>query len=536
MLSTRSLTFCPVLTLLAAILVVVFSSTTIAQETEQPLNILYIMADDHAAKAVGAYDTMLSPLNPTPTLDRLADEGMLFEHLYATNSLCMPIRATLMSGEHSHRNGIRIISHFDVHTETPLMQDAIRPEKQLMPRTVQAMGYETAVIGKWHLVAEPVGFDYYNVLGGQGRYMNPLLKEKGVEAWRPDRLGGIEREGHVTDIITNEALDWLENRSAGDEKPFFLMLHYKAPHDMYENAPRYDEYLEDVEIPEPKSLWERGNHGPIERPQYSSSIGRRSPRKLGRSLGIDASLSDDEFKHEAYQYYLKRYLRCVKGIDDNLARVFAYLEESGQWDNTVILYTSDQGMLLGEHDYQDKRWIYEESIHMPLIIRCPGVTEPGSRCDALTTNIDWAPTLIDLAGGEIPDLMQGRSMVPLMAGERPDDWPTDMYYRYWMHMAHGHDVPAHFGVRTERYKLAFFYGLPLGLTHAPYDERPTEPHWEFYDLEVDPTEMNNLYESEQHAKIIAELKDRLLELREHYGDTDEEYPEVLEVMREHWED
>jgi arylsulfatase A-like enzyme len=257
---------------------------------------------------------------------------------------------------------------------------------------------------------------------------------------------------------------------------------------------------------------------------------------MGQHMKVDPNLPDEAYTREAYQRYLKRYLRCVKGIDDNLGRLLKHLEQSGELDNTVIMYTSDQGMMLGEHDYMDKRWMYEESYRMPFIVRWPETVAAGSTADALVNNTDFAPTILDIAGQTTPDSMQGRSFLPILAGKgEPEDWRTSTYYRYWMHMAH-HENPAHYGVRTKRYKLIFFYGLPLDAEFwriNPWNA-PTGPHWELYDLAKDPHEMSNVYGDPAYADVTKELKAELLRLKREVGDIDEKYPELMKVREKYW--
>jgi arylsulfatase A-like enzyme len=262
-----------------------------------------------------------------------------------------------------------------------------------------------------------------------------------------------------------------------------------------------------------------------------TSIGKRNKRRnMGMHMFVDQSLPDEQYKRTAYQRYLKKYLRCVRGVDDNLGRLFAFLEKTGQMDDTVIIYTSDQGMMLGEHDYIDKRWMYEESMRMPFLVRYPRMIKPGTRTDEIINNTDFAPTILELAGLKAPGYMQGRSFVPLLRGKTPSDWPKSTYYRYWMHMAH-HDNPAHFGVRTKEYKLIFFYGL----NYKKGGPKPTEAGWELYDMKNDPYEMNNLYGEPKYAAVVKELKAELLRLRKKYNETDDKYPHIQRVIDEYWD-
>ncbi len=482
-----------------------------------PPNILFLMADDHAAHALGAYGGRLAQLDPTPVLDRLAADGMLFENAFCTNSICTPSRATLLTGQYSHINRVTTLNG---HLEG---------DRQFVANLIRDAGYQTAMVGKWHLKREP-SFDYYCVLPGQGSYFNPVMRESG-KPW-PDnlrRFSGYDST-HSTDAIVATSIAWLDRRDR--DRPFFLMNHFKAPHDNFENAERYDFLYENTTIPEPESLWMVPNHGSESTRGSGTSIGKRNARRnMGHHMFVNPGLGVEEYKRTAYQRYLKKYLRCVKGVDDGVARLLAYLEREGELDNTVILYTSDQGFMLGEHDYIDKRWMYEESMRIPLIIRHGATVKAGSRSQALVNNTDLGPTLLALAGVETPEYMQGRALTPLLQGDVPDDWRTSTYYRYWMNYAH-HDVPAHYGVRTANHKLIFFYGLPLNAPGARPSE--TAPGWELYDLRSDPQEMRNVYGDSQYSETVARLKKELLRLKTQFGDTDEPYPDLMEMRNKYW--
>ena len=481
-----------------------------AADADKP-NILFIMSDDHAAHAIGAYGGRLAALNPTPTLDRLAAEGVRFTNAFCTNSICTPSRATLLTGQYSHVNGVTTLS------------GRLEADRQYLATAMRQAGYETAMIGKWHLKAEPAAFDYYAVLAGQGNYFNPIFRVQGPQPWPENTVHKMGYNSvHSSDAVTKLSLEWLKQRKR--DKPFFLMHHFKAPHDNFENAERYDWLYQDIDIPEPPSLRERGNHGPLGRPRYGTSVGLRNEYNMGRRLDVDRNLAEQEYLRESYQRYLKKFLRCVRGLDDNIAKLLKHLKSTGELDNTIIIYTADQGFMLGEHDYIDKRWMYEESLRMPFIVRDPRAKQEGQICDAIVNNVDFAPTLLAMAGAETPTQMQGRSFWPLVQGEPvPADWPTATYYRYWMHMAHHHN-PAHYGIRTKDHKLIFFYGLPLDAPGAK--PNPTEPHWEMYDLSNDPQEMNNVVADPAYADKLASLKLQLQQLQSKIGDTDEKYPGV----------
>lgn len=482
-------------------------------------NILFIMSDDHAAHAISAYGSRLAKVAPTPNIDRLAREGILLQNAFCTNSICTPSRATLMTGQYAHTNGILTLSY------------RLDRERHVLSKLIQAAGYQTAMVGKWHLGVEPAGFDYYCVLPGQGSYFNPIMREKG-KPWPNNerRFAGYDSK-HSSDVITDQSLRWLKKRDK--KKPFFLMHHFKAPHDNFENAERYDWLFDDVDIPEPQSLWKKPNYGSEATKGTGTSISKRNKRRnMGYHMFVDRDLPDEQYTRTAYQRYLKKFLRCVRGVDDSVGRLLKYLEDTGDLDNTVILYTADQGFMLGEHDYIDKRWMYEESLRVPFLVRYPKTIRAGSVDDSIVNNVDFAPTLLDFAGIKAPASMQGRSFRPILEGRPPADWPTSTYYRYWMHQAH-HDVPAHYGVRTKQYKLIFFYGLPLDARGAR--KTPTTPGWELYDLRKDPHEMNNVYRDPAYANVVKELKAELLRLKKQVGDTDEKYPELMAVREKYWD-
>ena len=526
-------------------------------------NIIYIMSDDHTTQAFGVYGSRLASLNPTPNLDKLAGEGMLFENCFVNNAICVPSRAAIITGQRAQTNGVLDL------------EGAISADKQYLPKEMKQLGYQTAIVGKWHLHDEPAAFDYYQVLPGQGKYFNPEFRVRGDKPW-PENL--VETNGHSSDKIMDITLDYLENKR-DPNKPFFLMHHFKAPHDDFEYAPRYEDYLSDIHIPEPESLYESKRHGSVGIRGNNDSLTRIigssvSHRNLIRNQAMNIYWKDstiykkyrnardiraDEYQpwqmtaqervyaSKTYQDYLKKYLRCVKGVDDNIKRLLDYLEEKDLLDNTIIVYTGDQGFMLGEHDYIDKRWMYDESMRMPFFVRYPEKIKPGTRTDAIINNTDFAPTLIALAGGTPPDYMQGKSFKTILeTGEEPEDWQQATYYRYWMHLAHKHQNPAHFGIRTKSYKLIFYYGrywVDTDNPDATWNKESwgndfanhTPPAWEFYDLEKDPKEMNNAYSDPAYGEIIKELKDQLLKLREDLNETDDNYPHIQQVIEANWD-
>lgn len=453
-------------------------------------NILYIMSDDHTGAAIKRYGGHLAGVIETPNIDRIAAEGMRLKNCFCTNSICTPSRAAILTGQYSHINGVKNLGQ------------ALDRDRPNVAKLLRQAGYQTAVVGKWHLKSEPSGFDYYNVLPGQGKYgvRNTVeLKEKG-DSWGTKK----DYAGYVTDIITDVSLQWLERRDK--DKPFFLMCHHKAPHGLWEYNPKYEHLYEDIEFPEPVSLWEDKSH----RSAASRDAGRNILGLAGRMESptwptgqLDTTGMDDTAKIKAaYQKYLHDYMRCIASVDESVGRLLDYLDKEGLADDTVVIYTSDQGMFLGEHEYYDKRWIFEDSLRMPFVVRYPGRIRAGSVNSDIVTNVDFAPTLLDFAQEATPADMQGKSFCSNLAGKTPADWPTSMYYRYWMGAS---GVPAHYGVRTQRYKLIYYYGTPSG--------------WELYDLLKDPLEIKNVYDDPAYAGIVSQTTAELNRLRKYYGDT-----------------
>ncbi len=465
-------------------------------------NILFIFCDDHATQAISAYGGPLAEIAPTPNIDRIAKEGKLFTKCYVTNSICGPSRAVVLTGKYSHLNGFRSNG------------DTFDGSQQTAPKLLQKAGYQTAIVGKWHLGSEPTGFDHYEVLHGQGPYYNPVLWTNG---------GNRKHQGYTTDIITDRTLEWLENRDP--DKPFFLMSQHKAPHGRWEPAIRHLEYLDDTRVPEPPTLFD----------DYSG----RSKAAAGHKMGIADHMGDHRlmFKYSSkhtpeqlaafdayykprneafekarlegkdrarwhYQRYIKNYLRCVKAVDENVGRLLDYLDEKGLAENTVVIYTSDQGFYLGEHGWFDKRWMYEESFRTPLIARWPGKIQPGSvNAEDIVSNLDFASTFLEMAGTEVPGDIQGRSLVSILEGSTPEDWRTTHYYHYYE--SGGHGVPLHYGVTDGRYKLIRF-------------PEPRINAWELYDLEGDPLELESRYDDPALSKVQESLTTELAELREQY--------------------
>ena len=484
------------------------------------LNIVYIMTDDHSYQTISAYGGELTKLAPTPNLDRLAKKGMLFQRAFVENSLSTPSRACLMTGLYSHQNGQRTLFGMVDTTKT------------FVSEILQQNGYQTAVVGKWHMRCEPKVFDYYQILFDQGAYYNPEFKSK--------ETGGkyIRREGYATTLTTDYAINFLEHRN--NSKPFCLFVHHKAPHRNWMPESKYLHLYEDVEFPYPDTFdddystrcepahsqqmeidkcmtivydlkvnqlkdtepyskeWNAkgmqlslNRMNPSERQQWEAAyVKRYEDFQKKQPVGQD-------LKRWKYQEYLKDYLRCIKSVDDEVGRLLDYLEKHDLMKNTVIVYTSDQGFYMGEHGWFDKRFMYEESFRTPLIIYYPE-KKKNSKCKALVQNIDYAPTILDVAGIAKPDYMVGNSLVPLLKGRIPNEWRSDIYYHYYDFPAQ-HQVRRHDGVRDNRYKLIHFYDAKK--KHLNCDE--------LYDLQKDPNELNNLYGDIKYKKIQDRLQKRL---------------------------
>ena len=455
--------------------------------TNQP-NIIFIMSDDHAAHALSCYGSVI---NETPNLDRLAAQGARFDNCFCTNSICAPSRAVILTGKHSHLNGVLTLA------------DDIDGRQETFPKHLQAAGYQTAIFGKWHLGhgghADPTGFDHWAILPDHGLYHN-------TNYWIDGEL--VSTTGYVTDQITDMTLDWLGQRDTS--RPFMAMVHHKAPHRPWDPDEKHATMYDDVDIPVPPTFdddYENRSHA-----------ARNATMRIERDFKLrdlkdspPEGLTPAEEKHWNYQRYIKDYLRCVASIDDNVGRLLDYLDAEGLTGNTVVVCTSDQGFFLGDHGWYDKRFMYEESLRMPLLIRYPAEIPPASQVEPFVSNLDFARTFLDWAGLEPSADMQGRSFRAIAAGENaPAGWPTALYYRYWMHLT-DHGVPAHIGIRTDRYKLIHYYGEALG-TSASLDV-PTEPEWELFDLEADPRELRNVYHEREYTQVVTELTAELFRLK-----------------------
>jgi arylsulfatase A-like enzyme len=453
-------------------------------------NILYIMSDDHAAHAIGAYG---SRINRTPHLDRIARDGMRFDNCFCTNSICTPSRGVILTGQYSHLTGVKTLA------------DPLDPARQNVAKLLRTAGYQTAMVGKWHLHKDPSGFDYWNILPGQGLYHDPVMIENGNKK---------QLSGYATDLITDASLNFLEKRDPN--KPFFLMCHHKAPHRPWQPDAKHANMYDDVTIPEPPTLYDHYENRAAGARGAKMRVGE-DMTKTDVKRDLPAGYQGDELRKWAYQHYIKDYLRCIASVDDNVGRMLDYLDAKGLSRNTIVIYTSDQGFFLGDHGWYDKRFMYEESLRMPFLVRYPGVVKPGSVNKDMVLNLDFAETFLDFAGARIPADMQGRSFRPILEGRTPKDWRQSMYYRYWMHLT-THNVPAHYGIRTHRHKLIYYYGKALGSTNAV--DRDTPPEWELFDLQNDPRELKNVYGDPKYAATVSRLKAELAQLRKQYKDDD----------------
>jgi arylsulfatase A-like enzyme len=468
---------------------------------EQP-NILFIFSDDHAQHAISAYG---SRVNETPHLDRMAREGARFLNSFVTNSICTPSRATLLTGQYSHRNGVPVFNRFD-------------GERDHVAKRLQAAGYHTGMIGKWHLGSDPTGFDRWIVLPGQGAYWNPQFLVPGSR---------LTIEGHCTSITTQLGIEFLETRPK--DKPFFLMLHHKAPHRGWEPEPKHQAMFRDRVIPEPETLWDDYATRPAALPENEQTIARDLTRRdlkmspppelkgpdrnawlnaCPMQVEVDGKLLEgQDLIRWKYQRYMQDYLACVQGVDDSVGEVLDYLDAHGLADETIVIYTADNGWYLGDLGMYDKRFMYEPGLKTPLIARGPGI-QPGSTPDAMALNIDLAPTFMELAGLAVPDWMQGRSLVSILQGGHPDDWRTSMYYRYYHDPGH-HNTRAHYGIRTSTHKLIYYW---------------KKDAYEMFDLVEDPNEQRNLLDAPKSevrsviASKFEELKLQLQHLQQEYGD------------------
>ena len=492
---------------------------------DQKPNIVFIFSDDHAPHAIGAYNGWLKSVNPTPRIDELAKQGMLFEKSFCTNSICGPSRAVIMTGKHSHKNGFMNNGN------------TFNWNQQTFPKILRKAGYTTALYGKSHLKGNPKGFDDWKVLPGQGDYYNP-------DPITPK--GRVRIDGHCTDVVTDLAVEWLKT-GRDKTKPFMLMVQHKAPHRNWMPALRHLPLYDDIKIPEPTTLFDKwednappARHQELEIDRHmdinydlfldltadyeGTPSQKRQDRSAWRNMKKmtkdqlsswrafygprdkafhEANLSGKELVRWKFQRYAKNYLRCVRGVDDSVGKIQDTLKNLKLDDNTVVIYSSDQGFYIGDHGWYDKRWMYEESLMMPLIVKWPGVTKPDSRSVQMVQNLDYAQTFLEMAGAEIPSNMQGRSLVPILKNGKADDWRKSIYYHYYEYPS-VHMIPRHYGIRTERYKLIHFYQFGN--------------EWEMYDLKEDPDELTNIYGKADKKSLQKDLKEQLVAIRKFYDD------------------
>lgn len=488
---------------LLSVVTAVMPAAQAAEGGRRP-NILYIMTDDHASHAMSCYGSVV---NKTPNLDRIADAGVRFDNCFVTNSICAPSRATIITGKYSHINGVPVFNRFDGSQPT-------------LAKYLQSAGYHTGLIGKWHLGSDPTGFDHWEILPGQGRYFDP-------EFYTAAKTRTIK--GYATDIITDLTIEFLKNRPK--DKPFFLMSHHKAPHRAWDPDEKHRAMFADRKIPEPPTLRDdyatRTDAIKENEQRVFDDMTRRDLKltppadlkgsDLNKWLGVKPTeveievdgqkklLKGEELNAWKYQRYMQDYLACIQSVDDNVGRLLDWLDQNGLAQNTIVIYTSDQGFYLGDHGMYDKRFMYEESLRTPFVVRWPGVIKPGSVQKAMALNADFAPTLLEVAGVRVPDDMQGRSLVPLLRGERPADWRTSIYYRYYHDPGH-HNTRAHYGVRTETHKLIYFW---------------KKNQWELFDLTKDPQELKNLYGDPAVGDLTEKLKAELYRLKKELKDDDQ---------------
>jgi len=466
-------------------------------------NIIYIMADDLTTQAISAYGGIYKDIAPTPNIDKVAKEGMLFQDVLVTNAICGPSRAAILTGNYSNLNGY-------YKNESG---GKFNSEQWTFPQEFQKQGYTTGLFGKWHLGTEPVGFDsfkYHSSAGQQGHYWDPLFNENGID---------VKEKGYATNLSTDFALTWLDSTKTS-KQPFLMILQYKAPHRPWEPDTKYETLWDTIEMPYPATFNDtyEGRELTAGDTEMTMEYFSRRDMKLERPKDLKKGkesikwdfygakpgeivqpdgMSNEEGRKWRYQNYIKDYLACVKSVDDNVGRVLKYLKENNLEENTIIVVTSDQGFYLGDHGFFDKRFIYEESLRMPFMVKYPGKIKAGSVNEDIITNIDFAPTLLELAGISTTQKMQGTSFVPVLEGNTPKDWQDAMYYHYY-EFPFWHHVQPHYGIRTQKYTLAhFYYNIDV---------------WELYDLEKDPGQVNNIYNDPNYAEVTAELKVKLKNL------------------------
>lgn len=486
-------------------------------------NILFILSDDHTSQTWGIYGGRLADYARTDNIRRLANEGVVLDNCFCTNSISSPSRASILTGRYSHNNGVYTLD------------DTLDTSLPTIATVLQQSGYHTALVGKWHLKSQPQGFDYYSIFYDQGEYRDPTFINS-TDPWPGDRNFGERVRGFSTDLVTEKAIEWMKAQPAGE--PFLMCCHFKATHEPYDFPERMRHLYDGVVFPEPENFldWGPETNGRTFEGQTIEEIARRwteaskDPDKWWcRYPELPFStegMSPIAERKAAYQKLIRDYLRCAATVDDNIGKLLDALDDMGIADNTIVIYVADQGYFLGEHGFFDKRMYYEEAARMPFVIRYPGEVPAGKRVDDLILNVDFAATLADYAGADAPEGSQGRSFRGNLRGDTPDDWRTSIYYRYWTQHK---ERPAHIGVRTDRYKLIFLYGNRLDMTGST--DYVSRPSWEFYDLQEDPYEDHNAYNDPQYQDIIKKMKKEMMRLRTETGDTDASRPVMLDILR-----
>lgn len=486
-------------------------------------NILFILSDDHTSQAWGIYGGILADYACNPNIRRLASEGVVLDNCFCTNSISAPSRASILTGTYSNKNGVYTLA------------DSLDTSLPTIATVLQQSGYKTALVGKWHLKSQPQGFDYYSIFYDQGVYRDPLFINS-TDPWPGNRNFGESVRGFSTDIVTEKAIDWMKGQKG--KEPFLMCCHFKATHEPYDYPIRMEHLYDGVTFPEPENMmdWGQETNGRGFAGQKLEEIGHRwetasaDPDKWWcRYPGLPFStegMQRTAARKAIYQKYIRDYLRCGATVDDNIGKLLKALDELGIAENTIVVYTSDQGYFLGEHGFFDKRMFYEEAARMPFVIRYPGKIPAGKRVQDLILNVDFAPTLAQFAGIDSWQGVQGRSFADNLCGKTPDNWRKSFYYRYWTH----HTIrPAHMGIRNERYKLIFYYGDPLDMSDG--QEAPNTPVWDFYDLQKDPKEDHNAYNDKEYAPVIKAMKKEMMRLRKEIGDTDECYPQMQSIFK-----
>lgn len=490
--------------------IIVFLSCSKEEDAnvEMP-NIIFILSDDHATNAISSYSDRFKYISPTPNIDKIANEGALLRNTFSTNAICGPSRASILTGKYSHVNGYY----------KNYKGGYFNGDQWTYPKELQKNGYKTALIGKWHLASVPQGYDYFKyhiAKGEQGIYWNPIYSENGKK---------VTEKGYATNLTTDFALNWLKEQKKG--QPFFLSLQFKAPHREWSPDKKYKKLFNGQEIPKPETYYDnyKGREKTAGDTHMTMDYLNRRDLKLtppenltekqkrkwfdygnkpGQISSPNPELTGKELQEWKFQRYIKDYLATIRSVDDNIGRVLDYLKENDLEENTIIIYASDQGFFLGEHGWFDKRWMYEESMRMPFVIRYPKLIKPNTEVNDVISNIDIAPTILELAGIEAPKEIQGKSFIKLLSSNESKEWRQSMYYHYYEY-PFWHHVQPHYGIRTNRYKLIHFY----------YDMDT----WEFYDLQADPQELNNLIMSKDYAELIENMKTSLYELKNEYGNT-----------------